>query len=66
MLHPDRPGKTARLMVGFLVLKQLENLNDERVIEAWVENPYFQSFAPSAHSPQHCQEPIRSQYFSLE
>ena len=45
------PGKTARLMVGFLILKQLENLNDELVIEAWFENPYFQSFAPSAPSP---------------
>ena len=39
-----RPGKPVRLMVGLLILKQLENLNDERVVEAWVQNPYFQAF----------------------
>jgi IS5 family transposase len=39
-----RPGKPVRLMVGLLILKQLENLSDERVVEAWVQNPYFQAF----------------------
>ena len=39
-----RPAKPVRLMVGLLLLKQLENLSDERVVEAWVQNPYYQSF----------------------
>ena len=39
-----RPAKPIRLMVGLLLLKQLENLSDERVVEAWVANPYFQAF----------------------
>jgi IS5 family transposase len=39
-----RSGKPVRLMVGLLILKQLENLSDERVVEAWVQNPYFQAF----------------------
>ena len=39
-----RPAKPIRLMVGLLLLKQLENLSDERVVEAWVQNPYYQSF----------------------
>ncbi len=39
-----RPAKPIRLMVGLLLLKQIENLSDERVVEAWVRNPYYQSF----------------------
>lgn len=39
-----RPAKPVRLMVGLLLLKQIENLSDERVVEAWVQNPYYQSF----------------------
>ena len=39
-----RPVKPIRPMVGLMVLKQLENLSDERVVEAWVANPYFQAF----------------------
>jgi hypothetical protein len=27
-------------MVGLLLLKQIENLSDERVVEAWTRNPY--------------------------
>jgi len=38
-----RPGKPVRLMVGLLNLKQLENSSDERVVEAWVQNPYCQA-----------------------
>jgi len=30
-----RPGKPVRLMVGLLILKHLENLSDERVVEEW-------------------------------
>ena len=44
-----RPAKRVRLMVGLLILKQLENLSDERVVEAWVQNPYFQAFCGEIH-----------------
>ena len=44
-----RPAKSIRLMVGLLLLKQLENLSDERVVEAWVQNPYFQAFCGMRH-----------------
>lgn len=39
-----RPAKPIRLMVGLMLLKQLENLSDERVVEMWAQNPYFQAF----------------------
>ena len=39
-----RPAKPIRLMVGLLLLKQMENLSDERVVEEWRRNPYFQAF----------------------
>ena len=39
-----RPAKPVRLMVGLLLLKQLENLSDEAVVARWVQNPYYQHF----------------------
>lgn len=39
-----RPAKPIRLMSGLLILKQMENLSDEHLIEQWVQNPYFQAF----------------------
>ena len=39
-----RPAKPVRLMVGLLLLKQLENLSDEVVCERWTQNPYYQFF----------------------
>ena len=39
-----RPAKPIHLMVGLLLLKQLENLSDERIVEEWRRNPYFQAF----------------------
>lgn len=39
-----RPALSTRLMAGLLLLKQLENLSDERVCEAWQQNPYMQYF----------------------
>ena len=39
-----RPAKTIRLMVGLLILKQLENLSDENVVLQWKRNPYYQYF----------------------
>lgn len=38
-----RPAKPTRLMVGLMLLKQLENLSDERVVELWTQNPYYQA-----------------------
>ena len=45
-LYADKghPAKPIRLMVGLLLLKQIERLSDERVVEAWVQNPYYQAF----------------------
>jgi IS5 family transposase len=34
-----RPSKPIRLMVGLLLLKQLENLSDERVVLQFKRNP---------------------------
>ena len=38
------PGKPIRLMVGLLILKQLENLSDEAIVVQWKRNPYYQAF----------------------
>jgi transposase, IS5 family len=42
--HTGRPAKPIRLMVGLCILKHLENLSDERVVQLWVQNPYYQFF----------------------
>lgn len=34
------PSKPIRLMVGLLILKQLEDLSDESVVLQWKRNPY--------------------------
>ena len=39
--HPPKP---IRLMVGLLMLQHIEGLSDERVVELWCENPYWQFF----------------------
>ncbi|VVM26657.1 IS1478 transposase [uncultured Gammaproteobacteria bacterium] len=39
-----KPSKPIRLMVGLLLLKQLENLSDERVVLQFKRNPYYQYF----------------------
>ncbi len=39
-----RPSKPIRLMVGLLLLKQLENLSDEKVVVQFKRNPYYQAF----------------------
>jgi IS5 family transposase len=43
-----QPAKPVRLMVGLLILKQLENLSDEVVVDRWCENPYYQFFCGMA------------------
>jgi len=39
-----RPNKPIRLMVGLLLLKQIKNLSDEKIIQEWKQNPYLQYF----------------------
>ena len=39
-----RPPKPIRLMVGLLLLKQLEDLSDENVVLQFKRNPYYQYF----------------------
>jgi IS5 family transposase len=39
-----RPAKPIRLMVGLLILKQLENLSDDDVVLQCKRNPYYQAF----------------------
>ncbi len=39
-----RPAKPIRLMVGLLMLKQLEDLSDERIVLQFKRNPYYQYF----------------------
>jgi IS5 family transposase len=38
------PPLPTRLMAGLHILKYSENLSDERLCAAWVENPYYQYF----------------------
>jgi transposase, IS5 family len=44
---PDngRPAISTRLMVALHYLKYTHNLSDADVVEAWVENPYWQHFS---------------------
>jgi len=39
----------ARLAAGLLMLKHMEGLSDERLIESWVCNPYYQFFCGETH-----------------
>lgn len=40
-----RPAKPIRLMVSLLMLKHIRNISDERVVEQWRENIYYQYFS---------------------
>jgi IS5 family transposase len=42
--HRGKPSKAIRLMVGLSILKHLEDLSDEVLIQRWVQNPYYQAF----------------------
>jgi IS5 family transposase len=39
-----QPGVPIRLMVGCLLLKQMENLGDETLAKKWIRDPYMQYF----------------------
>ena len=41
---PGKPGKPIRLMVGLSILKHLEDVSDEVLVNRWVQNPYYQAF----------------------
>lgn len=43
-IKTGRPSIPIRVMVGLLILKQLENLSDEQVVLQWKRNPYYQAF----------------------
>ncbi len=43
------PAKPIRLMCGLLILKQIHNLGDETIMQAWVRDPYMQYFCGEAH-----------------
>ena len=50
-----RPSKPIRLMVGVLMLKQLEDLSDENVVLQFKRNPYYQYFCGyPTYTPQPC------------
>jgi len=42
-------ASSSRLAAGLLMLKHMEGLSDERLIEAWVCNPYYQHFCGETH-----------------
>jgi len=42
--HLGKPSKHIRLMVGLSILKHMENLSDEVLVQRWVQNPYYQAF----------------------
>ena len=42
--HLGKPSKPIRLMVGLSILKHLENLSDDVLVERWSEPPYYQAF----------------------
>ena len=49
-----RPSKPIRLMIGLLMLKQLEDLSDENVVLQFKRNPYCQYFCGYPTTPQPC------------
>jgi len=42
--NTGQPGVPIRLMVGCLLLKQMENLGDETLAKQWIRDPYMQYF----------------------
>lgn len=41
---PSRPRLSVRLAAGLIILRRMFDVSDERVVEAWVENPDWQVF----------------------
>ncbi len=38
------PAKPVRLVIGLMMLQHMYNFSDKRVVDVWVENPYWQFF----------------------
>lgn len=41
---PSRPPLPVRLAAGLMILQHMTGVSDEKVVAAWVENPYWQAF----------------------
>ena len=41
---PGQPPIPVRLATGLMILQHMFNVSDERVVEYWIENPYWQAF----------------------
>jgi len=46
--HLGKPAKHVRLMVGLSILKHMEGLSDEVLVQRWVQDPYYQAFTGEA------------------
>ncbi len=46
--HLGKPAKHIRLMVRLSILKHMENLSDEVLVQRWVQDPYYQAFTGEA------------------
>ena len=46
--HLGKPAKHIRLMVGLSILKHMEDLSDEVLVQRWVQDPYYQAFTGEA------------------
>jgi len=44
-MNIGRPSIPIRLMASLLILKQIYSLSDEKIIEEWIQNPYYQYFS---------------------
>jgi IS5 family transposase len=44
-----RPGLSSRLVIGLLLLKQMNGLSDEEICSKFIENPYYQYFCGNRH-----------------
>ena len=59
-----RPAKPVRLMVGLLLLKQIEDLSDENLVLQWKRNPYYQYFCGmKEYQPAYPCDPTDLVYF---
>lgn len=43
-----RPAKPIRLMVGLSILKHMEDISDDVLVQRWVQDPYYQAFCGEA------------------
>jgi len=46
--HTGNPSHPIRKMVALLLLQHIFNYSDERIVEVWKENPYYQYFTGEA------------------